>query len=280
MTTVSPLAETKPKPEIIIAPFAAEHIAGALRLSQEAGWPHRAQDWQMVLSVSEGVVAQADGEVVGTALCTCFGDVASVNMIIVDARMRGRGLGRRLMERVLELGGARELRLTATADGLPLYEKLGFTAVAQIVQHQGTALAALSALPVEVGAKADIDRLAAMDTAASGMERSQLLAAMAGQGQVLSTDRGFAILRPFGRGEVLGPIVAQDLETARALMSAAAIQCAGRFLRIDLPDPALVSHAESLGLAHVGGGTAMTKADRPVEPSEFKTYALASQALG
>lgn len=118
MTTVSPLAETKPKPkpEIIIAPFAAEHIAGALRLSQEADWPHRAQDWQMVLSVSEGVVALADGEVVGTALCTCFGDVASVNMIIVDARMRGRGLGRRLMERVLELGGKSPMVVFADAD--------------------------------------------------------------------------------------------------------------------------------------------------------------------
>ncbi len=34
-------------------------------------------------------------------------DCATINMVIVDASMRGRGVGRRLMDEALGLGGAR-----------------------------------------------------------------------------------------------------------------------------------------------------------------------------
>lgn len=266
--------------ETIITAFAPDHIEGALRLSGEAGWPHRTEDWALTLSVSQGVVALHGGVVVGTALCSVFGDVAAINMIIVDARMRGMGLGRRLMQAVLDLAGTRELRLTATADGLPLYEKLGFETTGEIYQHQGTAIAALPALPVHIDAAADPGALAAMDLAASGMERSALIAGILETGEVLCAERGFGLLRPFGRGKVFGPVVAQDGETARALVSAAATRCAGTFLRVDLADATLARHAEDLGLVHVGGGTSMKKAARVAAPSEFTTYALASQALG
>ena len=263
-----------------IVPFAPEHVAGALRLSREAGWPHRAEDWALTLSVSQGVVALLEGEVVGTALCSIFGEVAAINMIIVDARMRGQGLGRRLMRAVLDIAGEGELRLTATTDGLPLYEKLGFEVTGHIAQHQGIARANAPEMPVRIGGAVDIAELVDMDRAASGLDRAALLGSILRTGDLLRAERGFAVLREFGRGRVLGPVVAQDAETARALIAAGATRCAGQFLRIDLTDPALAAHAESLGLALAGGGTSMTKAARRVAETEFKTYALASQALG
>lgn len=278
MTAASPLAADVP--EIILAPFSPSHLTGALRLSRETGWPHRTVDWELTLSVSQGVVALQGDEVVGTSLCSLFGEVATINMIIVDARMRGRGLGRKLMQAVLEIGGTRELRLTATADGLPLYEKLGFEATGEIFQHQGIAKAAVPEVPVQLAAGADASELAAMDRAASGMDRANLIAAIAERGELLRAERGFALLREFGRGMVLGPVVAQDVETARALIAAGATRCAGQFLRLDLTGIALAPHAESLGLAHAGGGTAMKKAAHAATDTDFTTYALASQALG
>ncbi|MGR3805179.1 GNAT family N-acetyltransferase [Marinibacterium profundimaris] len=290
MTSASPLAAAAP--EITIVPFEAGHIEGALRLSREAGWPHRAEDWALTLSVSQGIVALRAGEVLGTALCSTFGAVSTINMIIVDARMRGQGVGRKLMQAVLDLAGAAEMRLTATVDGLPLYEKLGFAVTGQVFQHQGIAQSAAPEVPVQVDDGAadttDVAVLAAMDTSASGLARAGLIADILREGTLLQAERGFALLRAFGRGSVLGPVVAQDAATARALIAAGASRCAGDFLRIDLSDPALASHAESLGLAHAGGGTAMKKAARPVaDPAtdpvaetEFKTYALVSQAMG
>ena len=201
-------------------------------------------------------------------------------MIIVDARMRGRGLGRKLMDEALAKAGAREQRLVATADGLPLYKKLGFTPTGEIVQYQGTAKAVLPNQAVEVLEQPDIAELAAMDKAASGMDRAELFSKIAQNGTALRTEGGFAMLRLFGRGYVVGPIVAQDFLAAKSLMSAAATQVAGKFLRIDMPEAlAPVDHAEKLGLTHAGGGIAMVRNPLQSTAADYKTFALVSQAL-
>ncbi|MBW4984192.1 GNAT family N-acetyltransferase [Mameliella sp. CS4] len=267
--------------EIALADFTADHIAGAMRLSQDVSWPHRAEDWALSLSLSKGVVALANGQVVGTALCTAFGPVATLNMIIVDAALRGRGLGRALMERVIALAGPREMRLVATAEGLPLYEKLGFKAESRIFQHQGIARAPVGDNTVTTGSVAKIGRLAKMDEAASGLSREPLLAKIAGNGWVLVAEQGFALIRDFGRGKVLGPVVAQETATAQALVTEAAHRCDGQFLRIDLPEGRGLSDlVETLGLASAGGGIAMRRDARTAQPTDYKTFALVSQALG
>jgi GNAT superfamily N-acetyltransferase len=264
-----------------IEPFTKEHLPDGLRLSQAVSWPHRAEDWALTVSVSEGVVALVDGQVVGTALCSNFGSSATLNMIIVDAAMQGRGLGRALMERVIDIGGPRELRLVATAEGLPLYEKLGFVATGKVLQQQGIAKAVTPEHGVWPGSLADIEQLVMMDTDASGLSRGGLLSAIAQSGEVLVLDGGFALLREFGRGQALGPVVAKDADTARALMAEATRRCAGQFLRIDLDeDCGLADFAQELGLASAGVGIAMHRNATLAKTKEFKTFALVSQALG
>lgn len=123
---------------IALVAFDDSHLDGALRLSQEAGWPHRREEWAMLLALGQGFVALDGATVVGTAILTPFGsDHAAISMVIVAGAMRGRGLGRQLMDTALRRAGRRECRLTATAAGLPLYEKLGFRATHEIRQHQG-----------------------------------------------------------------------------------------------------------------------------------------------
>ncbi|MEP0154315.1 GNAT family N-acetyltransferase [Pseudophaeobacter sp.] len=265
---------------IQLVDFSADHLPGAVRLSQEAGWPHRTQDWALTLSHSTGVVALQEGEVVGTALASVFGDVATLNMIIVDERLRGRRLGRRLMDAVIAYAGAREMRLIATQDGLPLYEKLGFKAIGDVAQFQGLVRAAPPADGIITNGY-DLDHMVAMDRAASGLERGDLLKQISEQGQVFYTDQGFAMLRDFGRGKVLGPIVAQNLETVRSLLATAAHTENGSFLRLDTPVPELGTFAQELGLEPVGGGTCMVlQPQQATYGNTFQTYGLVSQALG
>lgn len=265
---------------IDLVPFEEVHLPDALALSQAVGWPHRAEDWALNLTASKGVVAVAEGRVMGTALCSLHGPVATLNMIIVDAALRGRGVGKRLMEGIIALGGAREMRLVATEEGKPLYRKLGFVETGQIVQLQGVAAPATPEQPV-TASPGDPGLMAQMDFQASGMDRAALLGRIAAQGTTLVTDGGFALLRAFGRGHVLGPVVARDPAAARALMAAGANRMAGSFLRMDLPEAhGLAPFAETLGLRRAGGGTAMVRAARPRDPSPFQTHALISQALG
>ena len=95
----------------------------------------------MALSLGQGIAALGeDGSLAGTAMVTPFGETATISLVIVEASLRGRGLGRRLMRAALALCGDRAVRLIATRDGLPLYETLGFRATHEIRQHQGPLL--------------------------------------------------------------------------------------------------------------------------------------------
>ena len=133
--------------------------------------------------------------------------------------------------------------------------------------------------------KQDFPEILRMDLAASGMSREKLLSSIAfedaSEGMAFVADDGFAMLRRFGRGQVVGPVVANDTQTAKALISAAAQRCEGTFLRIDfLAEHELSGFIEALGLAAAGGGIRMKRAARKRDLQDMKTYALVSQALG
>ena len=268
--------------------FKARHLDGAVGLSRAAGWPHRGEDWALSLSVSTGFVALAGERVVGTALMTPFGEAcATINLIIVDEGLRGRGLGRKLTSAALALAGERACRLVATADGLPLYEKLGFRATQEIYQHQGFADVSQPLAGIEWAGAASLPELAALDDQAYGGDRRDLLEQIAASGQFAILHRAgaiaaFAAVRLFGRGQVIGPVVAPDEETARQLIRFVAASRQGQFLRIDVPGDSGLSHwLEGLGFTHVGGGMAMTRgAGVARQPPAARTFALASQAFG
>ncbi|MCU0905920.1 MAG: GNAT family N-acetyltransferase [Rhodobacteraceae bacterium] len=268
------------------APFDASHIPGALALSRAAHWPHRAEDWALFLSLSRGAVVQDGEDVVATALATPFGPVATANMIIVDAGRRGAGLGRQVMEAAMAQVAAQEWRLIATTDGLPLYRKLGFVAVGEIVQHQGVVTAGPAGAMPDRATAADLAALAALDTAASGMARGPLFEALLRLGTVHVLREGGAItalaaLRPFGRGEVLGPVVARNADEARAIMAPIVASAAGRFLRVDTPvTSGLAGWLAAQGMTHAGGGIQMRRGGGADPAGPQQVFALAAQALG
>ena len=276
------------KETVTLAPFEAHHLDGALALSRAAGWAHRREDWKLIWSISEGRVALAGDRVVGTALMTPFGDTCSaINMIIVDESQRGRGLGRQLTNAVVDLAGDRECRLTATSDGLPLYEKLGFVATHQIVRHQGVVGRVSAPENVEwIGADA-MPAIKALDRAAFGADRDALHDALAKEGPFAVVRNGdnivaFAATRPFGMGEVVGPVVAENAEQARDLIAFILSGKEGRFVRIDVPEQSrLSSWLEGWGLVHEGGVVAMVRgATGESQTPQVRTFVLASQALG
>ncbi len=268
----------------VLAPFLPQHIPGAVALSRAEGWPHRPEDWALIQSLSRGVVALQDGQVVGTAMATIFGTVGMMNMIIVGDSMRGQGLGRALMDAAMAQAQPQEWRLVATESGLPLYRKLGFIQTDRVLQHQG--LVAPMAAPQGVAWAGDLDAIAAIDRTATGADRGALIAALARAGRlaVLRDAQGiagYAALRPFGRGEVAGPVVARNAEQAQALLAFLLADRAGQFIRVDIPESSgLAPWLAGLGLAHVGGGIGMSRGAPPPRPAEFHRFALAAQALG
>nr|WP_229597992.1 GNAT family N-acetyltransferase [Roseibium aggregatum] len=253
------------------------------------------EDWALIQKLSRGVVVLDNDRVVATALTTPFGSVATLNMIIVDEAMRGQGLGRRVMNEVMRKAEPDEWRLIATAEGLPLYEKLGFKAVSDIVQHQGIVKSKSrgqqpdgdGAADLRIGSASDAAELAALDQAASGMARRVLVDALFQAGQVFVLEEqgkitAFAALREFGRGKVVGPVVASSPEDAKRLLTHVLKRCEGQFLRVDTDTKTgLGPWLTEQGLAHAGGGTAMRLGKTTkIASSGPQTYTLAAQALG
>ena len=71
---------------------------------------------------------------------------------------------------------------------------------------------------------------------------------------------GFAMLRRFGRGHTIGPVIAPDAQSAKALIAHLAGLNAGNFTRVDIDfDSGLTEWLESIGLLRVDAATTMLR---------------------
>jgi ribosomal protein S18 acetylase RimI-like enzyme len=101
-----------------------------IRLFEAAGWHDKTERARLgVMLANSTVVATAwDGaEMVGFGrCCTDRAFNGQINNVVVDARYRGRGVGRRLVEAMLESDARVTFVLRADADNAGFYRKIGF----------------------------------------------------------------------------------------------------------------------------------------------------------
>lgn len=277
-----------------LRPMTQEDIPHAHALSDQMRWPHRPVDWEQVFAHGEGLVAVRDDTIIGTALRWRWGDHhATIGLVIVTPACRGRRIGHRLLSALLHDLENCTVVLQATADGRGLYERLGFVRTGEIRQHQGVAQPApLIGLPADwrlrPAGPSDTPSLLDMDAAARGMPRQALISELLGQADacvVLDHDgesKGFAILRRFGRGHTIGPVVAPDAQGAKALIAHLAGMNAGHFTRIDIDfDSGLTEWIESIGLLRVDAATTMVRGTlpAPVAAGAPRLFAIVTQAI-
>ena len=276
--------------DIEIAPLKPDDIGNAQRLSANLNWPHRLEDWQFLEALGDGFGAYRGSELVGTSYCWPHSEtLATLGMVIVSPSLQGRGIGAALTRRAMEAAGSRTILLNATDAGLPLYARLGFREFGQVRQHQGVIDSAPEITGVEdVAVRAfregDIELVETLDSAATGFVRKALLAALANvaEGAVLEDGEratGYALIRPFGRGRSIGPVVAPTVTGARALIAALLQDEIGRFVRIDTPVAELSPWLDAIGMKFASPVTAMVHGDLP-RGSGGRLFGLVSQALG
>ncbi|MGC3026602.1 GNAT family N-acetyltransferase [Burkholderia sp. DN3021] len=279
--------------------FTAADIPAAHALSMALRWPFRLEDWQFSADTSIAFAAEESGAVIGTAMCWKFGaDRASIGHVIVSSAHQGRGIGRELMETLLEELGPRITFLHATPAGLPLYEKLGFHVCGSLDQYQGNvSRPAAVALPdgerLRAGTPADLRCLVELDARASGLERDALLSALLTRGESVVLERdgeivGFSVLRRFGRGYLIGPVVAPRSTgdaRARALIGYWLSGLENEFVRIDVPSgTSLPDWLDTQGLKRVDTCSKMVRnapaaAHGGAPDPACGLYGLVSQAM-
>jgi predicted N-acetyltransferase YhbS len=278
--------------DVTIRAMTAADVPHAQALTASFGWPHRLEDWALMQALGDGIVAERQGKLVGTALCWRYGaDWATLGLIGVYADMQGHGIGRRLLRALMQALEGRNLALHATRAGMSLYAAEGFAPTGTIVQHQGV-VARPEPAPLPQGtrlrpvAPADLPAIAALDRVACGMDRTRLLAELLDHpGGVALEDggvlAGFALLRRFGRGRVIGPVVAPDVERAKAMIAPLLGREAGQFLRIDIPrESGLCAWLAAAGLTEAGMVIRMVRGTDASADRAVRTFGLASQAFG
>lgn len=278
---------------VLLRAMTADDLPHAHALSAELRWPHRLVDWEQVFAHSEGLVAERDGKIVATAQRWLWGERhATIGLVIVSPACQGRRIGRRLMSALLDGLDGYSVLLQATAEGRGLYERLGFVRIGEIRQHQGVAQPTpLVALPpgwrLRPAGLNEEPTLCELDAGARGMPRPALISDLLAQADACvvldheGSAQGFAMLRRFGRGYAIGPVVAPDAQGAKALISYLAGMNAGHFTRIDIDfDSGLTEWLEDIGLLRVDSPTTMLRgASLEHAPDAPTLFAIVTQAV-
>ncbi|MFJ9980283.1 GNAT family N-acetyltransferase [Streptomyces cyaneofuscatus] len=222
-------------------------------LSEDRGWPRDEHRWGLLLSAGTGYgIAEPDGTgLVAACVVTSYGPrLAAVGMMLVAARHARQGIARRLMRHVMEETGSTPLALYATPEGQRLYEELGFAQVGRTERVLGRFRAedGPAAVTTRPAAADDLQAMVRLDLPVFGIDRTHLIARLPAFSDRLRVAEengeltGYAALWPSGDAHVVGPLIARDTATAKALVTALAATT-DRPLRADID----ARHEELLG---------------------------------
>jgi GNAT superfamily N-acetyltransferase len=197
----------------------ASDVSAALALSMQAGWNQTADDWRMLLELApQGCLAiEVDGELAATTTLLCYGcRLAWVGMVLTKKQFQGRGFARRLLSEVLKIAdqlNIETVKLDATDQGRPLYEKSGFRKEQTVERWSRSGTGSEITAP-----NTPLNEWRGSDQEAFGADRSQLLDKLAQRNPPWIGSKSFALARSGANTAYLGPCVSNSTESASALI--------------------------------------------------------------
>ncbi len=215
-------------------------IPAGMRLKELAGWNQTPADWECFLRAGpEGCfVAESQGRVVGTATTIVYAGRATaivdeqrfawISMVLVDPEYRNQGIGTRLLEKAIEHLDARRVptvKLDATPQGKPIYEKLGFVPEYEIERWILKRSRGTEVLRPQF-ARPSLGDILQLDREIFGADRGALLSSLDRDAphltaaiQVRGELNAYALGRRGSRADHLGPWMARDEASARGLLT-------------------------------------------------------------
>ncbi len=220
-----------------------EDIPVAIRLKDAAGWNQTAADWVRFISASpEGCfVMECHGNVIGTSATIAYdGRFSWIGMLIVDEQYRGQGIGTALLERAIYFLDSQKIpaiKLDATPQGKPLYEKLGFMSEYDIERWMLSRTAKEKAVE---NAPVSIEDVLQMDREIFGADRSGLLRSLAQEAPHLTlVDQqeeeitGYSFGRLGSLADHMGPWVARNADAAERLLNSFLLRSSRELIFVD-----------------------------------------------
>jgi len=234
-----------------------------------AGWNQIEADWRryMRLQPDGCFVAEADGLPAGTLTTITYEDkIGWIGMLIVSPEYRGRGIGTTLLKHGIEYlrPQVQVIKLDATPQGQPLYEKLGFEAEYTIVRMSGKA--AFSKESRHFYPMTDFfDAIIPFDAQAFGANRSRVLENLVREYSDYSfcalTDRvvtGYIMANRGRKAWHIAPWVCKNEHVAKGLLEEMLKRLSGENIYIDVP----LTNAKAISLLESIGFTEQRRLER------------------
>lgn len=236
-------------------------VPAGVALSDAAGWNQTADDWRLFIEQGEAIgLRTAQNRLVASAATLPFTRaedgrsarrVAWISMVLVAAQWQHRGLATRLLTQCVDRLRAEGVTpmLDATPAGEPVYRRMGFEPGFEFTRWQREPRDAVSeggsrppGNAIRPASSRDIETIVALDSAACRLSRRLLLVSLLerkGSCAWLLQDgtgapTGFVIARLGGRARQIGPLVAQSVSQALALLDGVLVQSIGRVF-LDVP---------------------------------------------
>ncbi len=238
----------------------ADVLAG-LELSDAAGWNQTDDDWQLFVEQGAAIgFRTARNQLVASAATLPFTAadtgssgcrVAWISMVLVATQWQHRGLATRMLAECANRLGAEGVTpmLDATPAGEPVYRRMGFQSGFEFTRWQRESQPAeyeagsrRPAGAIRRASTQDIEVIVALDSVACGLDRGFLLRALLQRKgscawllhDAVGAPAGFVIARAGNRARQIGPLVAQGVSQALALLDAALAQSINRVF-LDVP---------------------------------------------
>jgi GNAT superfamily N-acetyltransferase len=262
------------RPDAIQATFALADIPAAQRLVIEAGWNQSGADWETFVTLGQVFTVREGGGIDATAATLPYaGGFGWISMVLVTKARQRQGLATALLARCIADLRSRGLVsvLDATPAGREVYRRLGFVVGWAISRWHRAASTTLAPTPASSRIRPilphDLPAIIALDADAFGCARPQLLDRLHARSigfACMATDASgrpsaFLLGRDGRNATQLGPLVAQDEETAIALIDHALPRNPGPLMIDALDRHSLVARAlETRGFAIQRPFTRMT----------------------
>ena len=236
-------------------------------------------------------IAWLAGRRAGLATATAYESTGWVGNLIVEPEFRSRGIGRRLMERAidyLEAAGLATLRLDADPPGVPLYRSLGFMDESSSLRYKWTGSGGLPDVRVDHLTPDDLPDVIRLDRNSFGDRRDGLLPIVLKQAESalgIKENRrltGFLITIDSTAGVRIGPLAAESIAAAEALLSTTIHQHPGGLLALgisELNQPG-VELLKSLGFKATAPCLRMVRGKRAAAGDASRCFAIAGGDIG
>lgn len=248
-------------------------LSACADLSENRGWPREEHKWGLLLTAGTGYgIDDPDGGLVTACVVTSYGPqdrpaLAAIGMVLVAERHARQGVGRRLMRHVVSELGTTPVTLHATPYGRPLYEELGFKTTGRVEMVRGHFVPGSpeSEVATRAATAEDLTAILRLDEEVFGTDRTHMitrLPAFADELRVAEENGriiGYAAAWPNLDNHVVGPLIARDTETAKALIASLAARVDGPLRTdIDVRHEELLAWVKERGLASLSFNAVMT----------------------